>query len=354
MVFTLGAGRFMKNAYLWRMKVKLPALMVMALLLVACGHKDFSIKMHVKDLGSESVTALFYDGTGVRTTTLTAQGGKMQIVGSSSTPILVEVKRSNGLALAWVLVKNGDKIEVDADMNQPGQWTTKGAADNDSLAAVAARLHPLLQRGDKRAVRMQLTNLVRKNHDAPWVTAAIMLYYPLDSDPEGAQTLFARLSPGARPASLVEGFTAILTQRAGPTGEDRRVAPFTVRGEKDSLLSVVPTAHPYTLMLFSGENRPDSIKRALLELRKNHSAEQLNIVETTVWGDTMAWRSRMRRDTVTWKRGWAAGAVGNPGLRRIAIPSVPFMVVTDSTGKQIYRGTSIKAMQQKINNRHAH
>lgn len=330
------------------MKVKLPALIIIATLLVACGHKDFSIKLHVKELGSESVTAIFYDGTGVQTTTLSAQGGKMQIKGSSASPILVEVKRSNGLALAWILAKNGDKIEVNADMNQPGQWTTKGSEDNDSLAAVADRLRPLLQRGDKRAVRTQLSKLVSKYPHAPWVTAALMLYYPVDSDPEGAQALFARMDKDACPESLTAGYPAILAQHAGPKGDERRVAPFTVRGDKDSLLSVVPTAHTYTLMLFSGEHRPDSIKRALLDLRKKYPTERLNIIETTIWGDTMIWKHRIAKDTVTWKRGWAAGSTGHPGLRRLAIPSVPFMVLTDSTGKQIYRGTGLKALQQKI------
>lgn len=322
--------------------------MAVALLLVACGHKEFSIKLHVKDLGSESVKALFYDGTGVRTTVLTAQGGKMQITGQSASPVLVEIKRSNGLALAWVLAKNGDKIEVNADMSKPGQWTTKGSADNDSLASVVERLRPLAQRGDKRAIRTQLTDLVRQHPDAPWVTAALMLYYPMESDPDGVQALLGRMAEEARPESLTAGYPAILAERAGPTGESRRVAPFTVRGEKDSLLSVVPTAHAYTLMLFSGMHRPDSIKRALLELRKKYPADHLNIVETTVWGDTMAWRMNMQRDTVTWKRGYALGATGNPGLRRISIPSVPFMVLADSTGKQIYRGTGVKAVQQKI------
>ena len=304
--------------------------------------------MHIKDLGSESVQAIFFDGNGVRTTTLTAYGGKMQIVGSSAEPVLVEVKRSNGLTLAWVLAKNGDKIQIDADMETPGQWTAKGNADNDSLAAVAMRLKPLLQRGDRRAVRLQITGLVKNHPDAPWVTAALMLYYPAEDDPRGAQSLLARMAEEARPASLIEGYPAILAQRVGPTGDDRRVPPFTVRGERDSLLSIVPTSHPYTLMLFSGLNRPDSIKRALLDLRKKHSDERLAIVETTVWGDTLEWHNRMKKDTVTWMRGWVAGATGHPGLRRISIPSTPFIVLTDSTGKQIYRGTGIKALQKLI------
>ncbi len=325
------------------MKRLLPSLLpfVAALLLLACGHKEFVIKLHIKDLGSESVTALFYDGNGVRSVTLSAHGGNLQVTGESSTPVLVEVKRSNGLTLAWVLAKNGDKIQIDADMQKPGEWTTKGSADNDSLAAVSARLIPLQRRGDAQAIRRALTSLVREHPDAPWVTAALMLYMPLEGRPQDARTLFARMAESARPESLLAGYPAILAQNAGPTGEERRIAPFTVMGEKDSLLSIVPTAHPYTLLLFSGINTPDSLRRSLLEVRKKFATERLNIIETQVWGDTLDWRRHLRKDSATWKRGWAHGGVGHPGLRRIAIPHVPFLVLTDSTGKQIYRGNSI-------------
>ncbi|MDE6121334.1 MAG: hypothetical protein K2F63_06050, partial [Muribaculaceae bacterium] len=57
--------------------------------------------------------------------------------------------------------------------------------------------------------------------------------------------------------------------------------------------------------------------------------------------DTADWRKSVLPDSASWRQGWAAGTVSAIGVDRLAIPSLPFFVVCDSTGRQIYRGSDM-------------
>ena len=64
--------------------------------------------------------------------------------------------------------------------------------------------------------------------------------------------------------------------------------------------------------------------------------------------DTMSWRRNVRADSVSWPTAWAAGAIAAPGVDRLGIPSVPYFIVADSTGRQLFRGRSIKQAEALV------
>ena len=79
-------------------------------------------------------------------------------------------------------------------------------------------------------------------------------------------------------------------------------------------------------------------------LREWHSADRekkLNVVDIAFAPDTVAWKKAIKEDDAKWNQCWALGGVEAKGVDRLAIPRTPYFVVTDSTGTQVFRGSSM-------------
>jgi hypothetical protein len=67
------------------------------------------------------------------------------------------------------------------------------------------------------------------------------------------------------------------------------------------------------------------------------------VVDINMQADTLGWSTIIRNDSVKhWVRAWAPGAEQNNALVPFRIKADPYVVVVDSTGKQIYRGKMIQ------------
>ena len=51
----------------------------------------------------------------------------------------------------------------------------------------------------------------------------------------------------------------------------------------------------------------------------------------------------MRWDTATLQQAWAPGGIFARDVDRLAIPSLPYYIIADTAGRQIYRGSSLAA-----------
>ena len=118
----------------------------------------------------------------------------------------------------------------------------------------------------------------------------------------------------------------------------------------DTVTTFSPRKHRLSLLVFSDENsgRADSIVPALRRLRKAHTDKALGIIDISLDTDTLAWQSSTRNDTATWDAAWGTGGIASAALRPLAIPRLPYFIVTDSVGSQIYRGASISQALKKI------
>lgn len=88
--------------------------------------------------------------------------------------------------------------------------------------------------------------------------------------------------------------------------------------------------------------------KILKALRGDFSSRRLDIVETSVLPDSVTWRRSIASDTVRWHRTWLPGGLGHPSLSLLAIPSTPYYIAVDSTGHQIYRGTSLEEVDSLL------
>ena len=95
--------------------------------------------------------------------------------------------------------------------------------------------------------------------------------------------------------------------------------------------------------------KSDSIKSALSILyRKN----KLGIVDISADMDTAVWHNSIRelpeKDPENLTRAWSISPYTLPELTDIPVPSLPWFILTDSTGTLIYRGKSISRVRSML------
>jgi len=60
------------------------------------------------------------------------------------------------------------------------------------------------------------------------------------------------------------------------------------------------------------------------------------------------WKKSIENDSATWVQGWVVGAASAHSIERLGINRLPFFIIADSTGKQLYRGPSVDSVTHRI------
>lgn len=172
----------------------------------------------------------------------------------------------------------------------------------------------------------------------------VVTTYDAASDPAAAQRLLESIDPSAKPVSVVEGYASMLASMA-VCGGDGRMRPFRYYARRSGNSTFEPSVHPLTLLSFtsaSGKPRPDSIVDALKSAHRRYGKRRLHVLDIGFdAADTFAWRQAVRPDSALWTQGFCPGSIMTPGIDSLAIPSLPYFIVADSAGVQLYRGTSV-------------
>ena len=76
--------------------------------------------------------------------------------------------------------------------------------------------------------------------------------------------------------------------------------------------------------------------------------EKVRIVDINIDADSASWNATVTRDSTSWKHYWVPGSMMNSEIIRLQIVSTPTIIVTDSLGKQLYRGNDGTKARQTV------
>jgi hypothetical protein len=88
-------------------------------------------------------------------------------------------------------------------------------------------------------------------------------------------------------------------------------------------------------------NRRDTIISKITPKFEQYSRRRFKVLDVSMAPDTLDWK-RTAIDTLAWTQVWAPGGVANPQFDNLNIPRLPYYILTDSTGRQVYRGSQLK------------
>ena len=327
-------------------KMKYAAVMALAAIaMTSCGDSArFEISGRVKDAGSRTLMFVYSDGEKVYSESTTMKEGMFTFFGISQSPTIVEIQNSGRMMVGRLIIQNGEAVECVLNINDPYDITLKGNEPSEQWADFIRTNSKTLRSGDKAKINALVEKYV-KSHPSSMTSTALMLtcYNSIDNEPTTLK-LFETIDVEARPSSLSAGYYAML-ERVAETAIKAEVRSFNLPGIGGKVVHFNASLSPRSLLCFTDrDTRRDTVADNLREIYKAQTDQRRQrLVEISFDLDSLLWRRYVQVDSTKWDKCWAAGAAANPAVVNLAIPRLPYFIVADSSGAQIYRGTSISA-----------
>lgn len=337
---------------IWIMKkLRLIIASVMAVVLASCGDDtQFRVTGEVQGLGTRTVNMLYVADGAVHQEGQPAIDGKFDLHGVSSEYTVVELFTAQRSLIARMLVKNGQTINCKLDLENPYVIEMKGNKPVEQWSEWIRHNAGVLEIGAPAQVNALVADYVL-NHRDDILSSALMLttYYAPDNESQ-ADSLFALISPSARPDKLVDDYRLLLSYNNSSL-LNAKIRPFSLYSYGDSTEHYAPGRASYTLFYFAcQEHRRDTIVRAIEGIYDNYPRRRLKVLDVSFAPDTTAWK-REQPDSLKWTRVWTPGGVASATFDPLNIPRLPYYILSDSTGAQVYRGSSVKAAIDSLERR---
>lgn len=333
--------------------LRLAAAFFAAVIAMSCGRRDtFTITCETDRSLQRMIVFSYVDGTGVRQSTIPLEKGKASLTVPVPATTLVSATLADGTYLAECIVSGGDNVKVKFKLDSEGSGqvskvSVKGSKPTDRLRKFETAYDSLIAAGYSADLNRAVAGYIDSHRDDPVSTVLLLRYFDARDRETGADSLLRLIDTQARPAALLRNYGAVTAPYLNP-GDAERVYNFTLLTERDSVKTIRMNAARQNLVAFLSPGDEGSKQTAeLRRLWEEHDTLRLQLIDYCLYGDSAQWRAATSRDSVGWIRVWAPGGAGGQAVRRLNIPRQPFYILIDSTGRQIYRGSSLEDARRK-------
>ena len=322
-----------------------------SLLLTSCSDGEtFSVEGKVKDLGTQNMRVIYYSN-GVQLLTVPVKNDKFEFKASITQASIVEFYTSNKMLLGRAYVKPGDDIECVFQKNSPRRAEIKGNDISERWCKFLYDNIETFSRGNIQKINALVAKYISTHKNDVLSTILLITEYVTPENGEEASKLLSTITAEARPQSLIESFEALL-DRGNNIKAHEKISITSYFSNSDSLITFAPHESSYSILAFSNASarQEHNIPQSMRSLRDSYSENRLQIVDISFDTETLTWKKSIQPDSATWQQGWLMGGASAHSIERLGITRLPFYIVADSTGKQIYRGSSIKNAEEEITN----
>ncbi len=328
-------------------------LMFVALILTSCGSEKFRIEGSVSGMNRASLRAIYHSNGNIHSFTAVAgDEGKFLIEGNAVEPTMVEIFTTDRKLLARVVVKNGDEINCELDRSNPYKSKVEGNEVSEQWAGFLNQNAELLIKGDSKAINDLVAKQVNEKPKELLSALLLVTQYDAKINPAEAQKFYALIDETLLPVGAGSGYKDLLSV-AVVDEKKTKVKALKLYSSADSMATYRFDKSPLTLLAFSTAKtgRSDSIVAALKELSEKYVSAKLSILDVSVDPDTVQWKLAVDDEKASWKQAWAPGSLSSQATISLAVSRVPYFIVADSTGKQLYRGDALSAAKKMINSK---
>lgn len=317
----------------------------------ACGYSDkFKVKGTISDGSSINLRFVYYTDNSVRTALTASTDGKFSFEGVAANPAVVEVYDNDYRLLSRFFAQNGDDIELRIDRKNPYRGKAAGNKLSNELTAFYNEKADILTGTDSRHRNEAIAEYVGAHPESP--VAQLILIAEFDaSDDEAAlmcDSLMNSLTTDARVLNIGEQF-ASMTNRITAGMSRMPVTDITYKTKGNNTGTFVAQDNRLSLISISdGTHGRDSVLEALRKLAGHEKKGRFMILDLNVDPDTIVWIRAVRRDSASWEQGWVAGSIAGQALDRLGIPTVPYFILVDSSGSQMWRGQSVSQSSKMV------
>lgn len=322
------------------------ALAVVAAMMCACDNSKFSIVADIENMGNQNVHVVFLGDSGVHDSFIPTQDNKFGIEGNSQELTVVSVLDSQNKPLFRVAVRGGEKVKVTGDLRKPHEYECEGSETAQEWMKFEKEHAALYDTPDRTALDRAIEQYVHDNPSSV-VSALLLVHDYSDQGSDQAKKLLASLDESARPASLVSSMQQL--HDAATARPITQLHPMMLCGTTGDFEALQPATSRSTFIYWWLENNPARHAQvsAIRQIASKHGGD-VTVADVSLAPDSIGWQYIIKSDSAAWKHYWAPGGILDPSIRDLHITSVPLCIVTDSMGRQLYRGNDIPAAQKAL------
>lgn len=317
-----------------------------AIIVTSCsGSREFRLDAVCDDIGTQNVSLIYYSGESYHIESIPAIDGQFSLSGALSAPTFIEVYTKNGALLGECIVNGGDVVKARFSKLNPENLSIKGNKDAEQLAEFIKKNHQLIDSIDDAGLNQAIESFIKE--DPKRFVASVLLnrYFTVKGYEQKALELIQLIPNKYRKENFSLGFEQLLYRTI--EADSLSINQFRAFSHKDTVTTFSPAgAKINLLMLTDNDSRAaDSIKEMLSVLRAGDpKVDSLRIVDLGCDRDTMLWHSSLRSlpdnypEDIT--RLWLNAGMAAEEVAITAPTTIPFFILTDSTGRVLYRGPS--------------
>ncbi len=323
-------------------KVLTVIILCLVMLASACGHDEsFIITGKVEDVPTMNLRIVYYVNGKVLTGVTAATDGNFMYEGRTSDKSLIEIYDNDYRLLGRVVAMPGEDIVLTLNRAEP--YTIK-ASGNDISSRWAAFLNENAEAlSSTRAAEHNapIAEYIRANPTDELSAYLLMSQYDSSSaEPIPADSLWNLIDETARPKDIAAAFLMQMGRVASATANRPIInIPYIVSGNDAEIFK--PSEQKLTFIAFSDDfSGRDSTITVLRDLDSRRKSKRFEMLDLSVDSDTITWRRSVRNDSAEWIQGWVAGSISGQAISKLGVPTIPYYIVADSTGNQLWRGHS--------------
>lgn len=322
--------------------------------LAACGaDKEFRIDGRVDGFGTGNLRIVYYNGEGVQSIAATAVDGRFMVTGKLSRPAMMRVYTNNGAVVGRLIIEPGETVGAVFNLTDPMNIKLDGNDDSRRYAKFITGNADLIRSGNRSAINAAVDKYVSANPQRAVSGLLIADYYDSNGYEERAMELINMLGREARNTAALDGLRDMLQVLSYPM-DSLALSPMRLFGEGDSLSPIDPARAALTVIsLTTADNRSaDSIDAALSLIRNGKYKRKVQFADISCDLDTAAWKQSLRqlsdsgRTAEDIQRFWTPSAYNIAAFEKMPVRRVPWFIVADSTGRVLYRGSSVAAARK--------
>lgn len=322
---------------------KLALILAMVSVLWGCGDDTtFTAEGEVEELGTQNMRVVYCANGSTNLLIVPVTEGTFEFKGKIDAPTMLEFYSANKSLLGRAYVSAGDNIKCKLFKNSPYKAQITGNEVSQRWSKWLNENLTIIARGDAEKINAIVTKYINANKNDVLSTLLLLTEYDSSLHSDEAMKLLSVITPDARPKQLIESYEALL-DRSNNIKARERLSTTSYFSSTDSLKTFAPHETSYSIVTFSNhDSRKDGeLSKALRSLRNEYPTRRLQVMDISFDTDTTVWKKSIKSDSATWRQGWVAGAASAHSIERLGITRVPFFIVADSTGTQLYRGTSL-------------
>lgn len=318
-----------------------------ALLLAACsGHGHFSLKGTVEEAPDINISIRYCSDDAIQTVVTAVRHGDFEVELPLSQPSTVEISDGNGRVMAFFYAAPGDEIVCTLHRGNEFAFSATGNPVTEAWCAFANPIAQKLLRGSDQEINALVEARIAQHPADKGSAMAFARLYNASLFPARADSVLRSMAPEAQDPVILANYLASAAGFADPAAflpvqpiRARVLHPWTT----DSFAILRPAPAGLTVYAFSGDRvvaKLDSVRPALREMAARRG---VTLIDISLASDTFIWKRIAHHDSASWTQAWTPGGTLAEGPHSLAIPRLPFFIITDSTGTQLLRTSSVQA-----------